>query len=306
MSEELICKPSLDIVFKKLFTENPDLLKDFLNLALETDISELTLLDTDEKDFTYLNNELLPDTYSAKLSRLDILLKTTDGEKINVEMQNRDQGNFKERSVYYCSKLFTMDLKSGKNYSEVARTVCINILQFPLFESDNYKSTVFPTIQETGEVITDKWEIIYFETTKLPEEITSRLERWLKFFTVDTEEALFNMERTNDTAIKKAAITVRHLEGDECMREIIRRREDAQFLERSIRYEGYKDGKMQGIQQGMKKGLQKGLQQGLREGTQQANRTTARNMLAGGIPFAEVAKFTGLPLSTIESIHNEL
>jgi predicted transposase/invertase (TIGR01784 family) len=286
MSEELVCKPSLDVVFKKLFTDNPDLLKDFLNLALETDISELTLLDTDEKDFTFMSTELLPETYSEKLSRLDILLKTKDGEKINVEMQNRDQGDFKERSVYYCSKLFTMDLKSGKSYSELAKTVCINILQFPLFEGENYKSTVYPTIQETGEVITDKWEIIYFETPKLPGEISTRLERWLKFFTVNTEEALFDMERMNDTAIKKAAITVRHLEGDEKMREIIRRREDAQFLERSIRYAGYKDGE----------------KQGLKKGIQQANLSTARNMLLGKIPPADIQKFTGLPIETIRAI----
>jgi predicted transposase/invertase (TIGR01784 family) len=294
MSEELVCKPSLDVVFKKLFTDNTDLLKDFLNLALETDISELTLLDTDEKDFTFMSTELLPETYSEKLSRLDILLKTKDGEKINVEMQNRDQGDFKERSVYYCSKLFTMDLKSGKSYSEVAKTVCINILQFPLFEGANYKSTVYPTIQETNEVITDKWEIIYFETPKLPGEISTRLERWLKFFTVNTEEGLNTMERMNDTAIKKAAITVRHLEGDEKMREIIRRREDAQFLERSIRYAGYKDGE--------KQGLQKGLQQGLQQGEKQGKLATARNMLLGKIPPADIQKFTGLPIETIRAI----
>jgi predicted transposase YdaD len=49
-------------------------------------------------------------------------------------------------------------------------------------------------------------------------------------------------------------------------------------------------------------GLQQGIQQGMKRGIDQANLTTARNMLIGNIPFADIAKFTGLPLSTIESL----
>jgi predicted transposase/invertase (TIGR01784 family) len=291
MSEELVCKPSLDIVFKKLFTEHIDLLEDFLSLALETEIEELELK-------TFPNTELLPDRFNEKLVRVDVLLKTKNGEKINVEIQNRDKGNYKERSVYYCSKPFGIDLGSGKDYIEIPKTICINILQFKLFEGEHYRNTVFPTIQETAEVVTDKWEIIYFETPKLPGEITNRLERWLKFFTVNTEEALINMERMNDTAIKKASIVVKEMNADEQMREIARTREDSQVLEGMIRFEGYKDGKMHGRMEG----LQQGIQQGMKRGIDQANLTTARNMLIGNIPFADIAKFTGLPISTIESL----
>jgi predicted transposase/invertase (TIGR01784 family) len=170
-------------------------------------------------------------------------------------------------------------------------------LQFKLFDGEHYRNTVFPTIQETAEVVTDKWEIIYFETPKLPKEITSRLERWLKFFTVNTEEALINMERMNDTAIKKASIVVKEMNADEQMREIARIREDSQVLEGMIRFEGYKDGKMHGRIEG----IQEGKREGILEGEQRANLTTARTLNRMGMSEEDIAKATSLPLSTIQS-----
>jgi predicted transposase/invertase (TIGR01784 family) len=221
MENKLVCRPGLDVVFKKLFTDNTDLLKDFLSLALGMEISELT----------FLNTELLPEAFDEKFSRMDILLKTAAGTKINVELQNADKNNFKERSVFYCSKLFGMNFNAGSNYYDIPKTVCVNILQFKMFDSENYRSTVFPIIRETGEIITHKWEILYFETPKLPADISNRMELWLKFFTVDTEEALLDMERTNDTAILKASMAVKKMNSDERMREVARMRDDAKANE---------------------------------------------------------------------------
>jgi predicted transposase/invertase (TIGR01784 family) len=60
------------------------------------------------------------------------------------------------------------------------------------------------------------------------------------------------------------------------------------------------------FEDGTEAGMKQGLQKGFLEGEQKANLTTARNMLIGNIPFADIAKFSGLPIETIESIHNEL
>jgi predicted transposase/invertase (TIGR01784 family) len=138
MADTLVCKPSLDVVFKTLFTENPDLLRDFLTLVLETEIDSMDII----------NPDLIPEQFNEKFARLDLVIKTKNNDKINVELQNRDEGNYKERSVYNCSKLFTTELIKGTDYSEIRNTICINIMQFPLFESENYRSTVYPIIQE--------------------------------------------------------------------------------------------------------------------------------------------------------------
>ncbi|MDR0903670.1 MAG: Rpn family recombination-promoting nuclease/putative transposase [Ruminococcus sp.] len=271
---ELVCKPKLDVVFKTIFTENQDLLKDFVSLALETEIEELFVI----------NNDMLPENYNEKFSRLDILVKTKGGEKINVELQNSNQGNFKERSALYCSKLYTSDLHSGKDYNEIAKTVCINILQFSLFESENYRSTVFPIIKETGEILTNRWKIIFFETTKFPEDIETlkvsknRLGYWLTFFTVGTEEALVNVDNLNDTQIKKAVSVVRHMNADERMRELARNREDA-WLNECL-----------------------SLAEARREGEQNTMLKVARNMLTQNISIDVIEKVTGLSKNELSSL----
>ncbi|MDR0903247.1 MAG: Rpn family recombination-promoting nuclease/putative transposase [Ruminococcus sp.] len=279
---ELVCKPKLDVVFKAIFTENPDLLADFVGLALETEIEDLQIL----------NNDILPESYNEKFSRLDILVKTKGGEKINVELQNSNKGNFKERSVFYCSKLYTSDLQSGKDYSEIAKTVCINILQFNLFDSENYRSTVLPIIKETGETLTDRWKIIFFETPKFPEDIESlkvtknRLGYWLTFFSVGTEEALVNVDNLNDKEIKKAVSVVRHMNADERMREIARNREDAWLAEKLSLAEAKKEG----------------ITTGIELGEQNTMLRVAKNMLTERIAIDVIEKVTGLTQNELLSL----
>jgi predicted transposase/invertase (TIGR01784 family) len=110
---------------------------------------------------------------------------------------------------------------------------------------------------------------LVFET-----EIADRMELWLKFFTVDTEEALLDMEKTNDTAILKASIAVKKMNADERMRELARVREKAQLTQRLVRYEGYNEAKIE----------------------------DARKMLKKGYPVAEIADITELPLSAINEL----
>jgi predicted transposase/invertase (TIGR01784 family) len=265
---ELVCKPKLDVVFKTLFAENTDLLRDFLTLVFETEIDIMEIM----------NPEMFPEQFDEKFAKLDLVIKTKNGDKINVELQNRNMGNYKERSVFNCSKLFTLGFMSGTDYSTIPNTVCINILQFSLFEGSDYRKTIFPTVQETGEVATKRWQIICFETPKLPNEIKNRLELWLQFFTISTEEALINMEATNDQPIKKAVDFVRKMNADDRAREIARTREDAWLTECLVRNEGRMEGR---IEQAF---------------------DIARNMISLKLPIDIVIKSTGLSPTDIAAL----
>jgi predicted transposase/invertase (TIGR01784 family) len=108
MDEELIVKPRIDVIFKMLFVENIDLLKGFLSAALEMPIEEFA-------EIIIVNPDLTPDSFGEKFARLDIIVTQPDGTKFNVELQNKDEHNYKERSVFNCSKLYTRDVKAGMN-----------------------------------------------------------------------------------------------------------------------------------------------------------------------------------------------
>ena len=66
MAEKFI-SAKLDIVFKKLFAENTDILKEFISDILDIPIEKI-------KGITVLNPDILPDSIGEKSYRLDLLL----------------------------------------------------------------------------------------------------------------------------------------------------------------------------------------------------------------------------------------
>jgi predicted transposase/invertase (TIGR01784 family) len=267
MEEKLLVTPRIDAIFKAIFARNIDLLQDFLSAVMGVESGFFT-------DIKVLNPELLPEAYSDKFARLDLLVETVTGEKINVEMQNHDENNYKERSVFNCSKLFTDGFKAGKDYKALLKTICINVLQFNLFESGGYKSTVYPIIKETGEAVTDKWQIHYFETKKLPEVAATRLEQWLRFFTVDTKEELEMVKSQGDMMINKAADVTLSMNADDRMREVARVRLDSWLNEQTAKYALIKA----------------------------RNINIANDMFAENLPLDLISRVSHLPLSDIQKL----
>ena len=90
--------PFTDYGFKLIFGRevSKELLIEFLNDLLE---GERVIT-----DLQFLNNEQLPLYPEGRGIIYDVYCTTETGEKIIVEMQNRMQSNFKERSIYYLSR----------------------------------------------------------------------------------------------------------------------------------------------------------------------------------------------------------
>jgi predicted transposase/invertase (TIGR01784 family) len=280
MDNELIVKPQLDVIFKKLFVENPELLANFLSYALNMSLSELS-------DIDIINPEIIPESFGEKFARLDLVIKHPDGTKINVELQNANEYNYKERSVFNCSKLFTRDLMTGDDYADIAKTICINIVQFDLFPEADVKCTVYPTVQETGEIVTPKWEIIYYQTKKLGDTIDGSVTDWLKFFTVKTEKELTFMEKTNNPAVLQAVVKIREMNDDDRAKEMARIREKAFLTEQSM---------MAGT---LQKGIWIGREEGREEGIGIGSLKSAYDMYKFGMPLDTISKATGIPAEKI-------
>ena len=86
MSRDVV-SAKLDIIFKKIFTENEDLLQAFLADILEIPSESI-------QKMIIVKQELTPETADGKFSRLDLNLKVAD-KLINVEIQLR--GNYDYR-----------------------------------------------------------------------------------------------------------------------------------------------------------------------------------------------------------------
>ncbi len=107
------------------------------------------------------NSETLLETLTGKFSRMDLKL-LVDDKLINVEMQVNNETDFNDRTLYYWSKMYSDELKSRERYELLKQTIAINILNFNIFDCEEYHSH-FKIMEATGhEILSDKCSIHFF------------------------------------------------------------------------------------------------------------------------------------------------
>ena len=253
-----IAKPKLDLVFKKIFGDinNIDLLTDFLSSVLDVptdDIQKVEIID----------NEIIPDTLEKKFSRLDLLL-LVNNEYVNIEIQVNNYNDYKERTLFYWAKVYTNQLKKGEDYISLQDTIAINIVDFKLFDCSECHSSFMIYETHRHEKLTDKLRIDFLELPKAKTTKTNaRLQEWLDFLNVTTEEGLKMLEQNtvNPKVIHKAVAVVRQMSADEKLLYAIQKREETLMNERSA----LNSAKRQGIEQGIKQGIKQGIEQGFKK-----------------------------------------
>lgn len=182
--------PKMDFIFKKIFgsEENKDILISFLNS---------TIKGNDEIIEVYLNNtDIEKEFINDKFSRLDIKATTNNNEVINIEIQLKNEYNMTQRTLYYWSKLYESQLKSGTNYAIFNRTICINILNFKYLKHDKFHSAFRLKDMDTNEDLTDIEEIHFIEIPKLSDNSDEKdmLSAWIEFLKNPDSEKVRKLE----------------------------------------------------------------------------------------------------------------
>ena len=284
MGNELLSAKT-DIVFKKIFIENEDLLQDFLANMLDIPVKDIV-------DIEIKNTEIQPDSPDGKVSRLDLNM-TVNEMRVNVEIQVRKQTDYKERSLFYWSKLFTSDFKSGDPYRKLKKTITINLIDFNMFSSDkNYHTEIVPVIKGTDTVFSDKMSIHFFELRKVGRELNAgdRKKIWLQFINADKEEEFKMLENSNIPEISKAVRVIRDMSADTRMREAARQREKELHDHASWMEDGIMMGREQGLAEGMAKGRAEGMAEGKAEGKKEAISEMIKQLRLNNIPEEQIKR----------------
>ena len=215
-----VVSAKLDVIFKKLFTENEDLLHSFVASMLDIPTESI-------KTIKISNPELPPETVESKFSRLDLSLNVDD-KLVNVEIQVKMEPDYRDRTLFYWAKLYTSELKSGEEYGNLKQTITINIINFNMFEGQNYHTEVAAMIKGTNEVFSDKFSIHFFELKKISKHPKTSREQWLQFINADSREDFEMVQATtNMPTIQKAVKVIYDMSEDTKIREIARLREKA-------------------------------------------------------------------------------
>ncbi len=271
--------PTNDFVFKKIFGENVAILSDFLKSVLDLPQDEY-------QGLLVVDPHLSRDSMEDKLGILDIKIKTRTRKTIDVEVQVRAQPSIWKRMQYYTASMYVGQVQSGRKYEQLTNAISILVADFVLVrENDEYHNRFRLYDERTKAHFPDSIEVNTLEIPKVREGDRTKLSDWLKFFAAKTEEEFMTVAQKNPS-IAEAWGIVKTLSADEESRLLAESREKAR-MDFEDRFDGaYREGE------------QKGERKGRLE--------TARNALRKNIPIETIAELTGISLSEIRQLADEL
>mgnify|MGYP004534739325 FL=1 len=283
--DEKIVKLKIDIIFKRVFgnEQNEEIIAAFISDMLDIPRNRITHVEIK-------NVELLPEEIDQKFSRLDLNL-IVDGRKVNIEMQVNKEAAYKERTLFYWAKLYSEDLESGADYSELSQTICVNIINFNLFDCENYHSHFLLKEKERDEIMTDKLAIHFFELKKVGKfKKNKRMEDWLTLINAETEGDLMALQQsTTIPEIQKTIVILREMSADEQIREEARRREKRLHDEATA----LGHAKREGIEEGRAEGEAIGEARGRAEGKSQRDTELAEMWRKKGFTEEQIKDLLG-------------
>ena len=198
-----------------------------------------------------------------------------------------------KRSLYYWSKLYEEQLNEGEDYSKLARTVCINILNFKYLKTEKFHTGYRLKEIETNEELTDIIEMHFIEIPKLPEENAEKdiLTAWTEFLKDPESEKVRNLEMSIEE-IREAKDELIRMSNNKEQREIYEMR--SKILKDKI--SALNEAERKGIEQGIKKGIKQGVKQGKIE--------VAKNLL-DVLDNETISIKTGLSIDEVESLRSK-
>ncbi|MGL4761968.1 MAG: Rpn family recombination-promoting nuclease/putative transposase [Sarcina sp.] len=281
--------PKMDFIFKNIFgsEKNSRILISFLNAVLDTTCPIVTV--------NVKNTDIEKGFIEDKFSRLDVKATTSNNEVINIEIQLKNEYNMIKRSLYYWSKMYEEQLGEGDDYSELRRTVCINILNFKYLKNDRFHNGYRLKEITTNEELTDVEEIHFIEIPKLKDDSDERgmLVNWIEF-----------LKNPESDKVRKLEMSVEEIR--EAKDELIKISNDSEQRERyEIRAKILKDKNSalnKAKRDGMKVGMKAGIKEGIKEGERKAKFDIARELLENGLEIEVIAKATGLSVNEIKEL----
>lgn len=251
-------------------------------------------------DVQYENTEITRVTEDGKSSRLDVLVFTSSGERINIEIQITNQNDMPERVLYYWSKLFSSSLSIGQSYSELTPTIMISILNYSLFprETDSFH-TVFHLKEDTENFIwsshleihaidLSQFMVKWKKYRREMKDSSSAELPWLMMLTAADfrkknidPEILHELEEFSmkEHEIREAMIEWESLSAN---------KENRALYEARLKFLRDQLSNMQGERRA-----------GIEEGIKEATAKLVQNMIRNGLEIEEIAKLTGLEVEEV-------
>ena len=235
-----IMKPKIDFCFKELM-EFAEVRRGFIAAVLG--ISPEEVVSTELKP-THLRVKHQKD----KLGILDVHVILNGEIQIDMEIQVAQFLFWRERSLFYLSKMYSDVILAGEGYQVLGKCIHVGILDFILFEEDEeYYSCFHLWEDKRRRIYSDKLEIHIVELPKLAkrEYPETALLKWARFFNAEKKEE-FEMVAKTDPHIQKAYDQLLYMSGNEEKRLLYEARQKALNDYNTQMYSNWHDGYSEG------------------------------------------------------------
>jgi len=277
--------PFTDVGFKRIFGQevSKPVLITFLNSLLEGEHHIL--------DLQFLDKEQLGEQVDDRSLIYDVYCETASGERIIVEMQNRYQSYFKNRSIYYLARSISRQGEPGPewHYADVKAVYLIAFLNFKLADiSTEFRTDVGLMDLRSKTPFSDKMRLIFLQLpyfTKEADECGTIFEKFI--YVLKNMDVLKRMPWMAQEAVFQKLASIADVTSLNT--------QERQAYDENLRK--YRD--TVAVMEGQ---YAKGMMEGHAKGSLDKALESARSMKADKMPVELIAKYTGLDMETVNQL----
>ena len=283
---------NFDYEFSGIFNDSNNLIivENFIAIYLNVNIEKI-------RGHLIIKSRHLPINNKINKNKQVDLLLDLDGEKINIELSNKNSEEIKERNLVYASEIHGKRLKyQDNNYSKISKTLQICLNNFKC-NKDKLVHTYYLK-DENGEILSRNFQIDYVDLEKAKEKIynENKLARFCRALNAITMEDFKKdiggiMEKE---AEEKLIEEVDKYSSDDEVIALYSAYSREELERNTLIEEAKKEATKQGLEQGLKQGLKQGLEQGIKQ--------VVKKMLEEKFDIESICKATGLSKEEIEKI----
>ena len=290
--------PNATLTFRKVFCEQKDLLRSFLNAVLPLKN------DNEIKSLEYIAPEMVPENPAKKYSMVDVRCTDNNNRQFIVEMQMYWTAGFVQREFFNTTKKIFRPLEEKDGYDELRQVYCVSIINdiaFPNLKDEFYHRYVPANIEHPENTIKG-FETIFLELPKFrPSSVSDKkmMVLWLRFLTEINEQTKeIPAEMMENEYISKAVGIVEHSAYTDAQRMAYDKFWDEIVSERTL-LKGYF---RQGHAEGRAEGRVEGLAEGEKKGRKEQACEIARKLIEMHLPMDSIIQATGLSKDEITSL----
>ncbi|MBD2482054.1 Rpn family recombination-promoting nuclease/putative transposase [Planktothrix sp. FACHB-1365] len=288
--------PKTDFAFKKIFgsEDSKDILISFLNSILYPDNPQI-------EDLTILNPYQAPKIRGIKDTYLDVKATITGNKTVIIEMQILNIEGFEKRILYNAAKAYSIQLKSGEDYTLLNPVIAVTITDFEMFP--HLDKVISRFVLKEKEFLVDYLiydiELVFVELPKfntLIHELETLTDKWLYFIksakTLETvPETMANIPQLQKafTIANETTLTPEELEDLE---------------KREIYIYDQRNAIKKAVRLAREKALKQGIQQGIEQGKQESKLEIAQQLI-GLLDDQTISQTTGLSIEQIQQLRQK-